>query len=290
MPRVKHLTIMKHDDKSLDSLDSIIDKCQNLDSINLGLYPSHSDVIPIRSRERIDLSTIIPYNDIKNLTSTTVIERDNTLFYLMHKFPQLQQLIINEHNDVDDHIDVYISTHTFDQIFSAPLLTQFFNYLHKIPKHSVGYIYPNLDVVSEALLEHCVNLPFNSQNSINFEYAISQGVFNVYSSSPLQTSLEVKDRTPTILFKILLKSRPLPHLEILERNDDFITHLQVDLGKDLYFCKAIRKYDATKLDLATVWMKSCIVVATSSLSPLFMVNIFVVILTRHATRMKMSST
>lgn len=248
-PRLKNLTVTKHSDESLETLDSLIEKCQSLETVTLGLSPAHSESYPVRSREAIDLSSVTPRPLIKSLTTTAVIDRDNTLLYIMHKFPNLNQLTINESYDVDYRINVYIALNSITTTFTAAVLTKFLDYLRKIPAHSIGYFYPGLGEISDALLEHWINFP-DAEHSVNFEYQIHQGIFHVYSSissSKLGTLLEIKNGVPTLVFKHL-NGRQLPHIEIFDRGGDFINHLQINFGGDAYFSKNIIKYDSKKMD------------------------------------------
>jgi hypothetical protein len=81
-----------------------VDKCQALKEISLSVCPRLNEILmetstPIIINNTIDLSRIVARPDICKLNGKgLLIENDNYLLYLMHKYPQLELCSININN------------------------------------------------------------------------------------------------------------------------------------------------------------------------------------------------
>lgn len=133
---LKSLSFIKHTDKYMFEFDDIVERCPLLDSFSftaytlkriagIGMFNYLSDDV----YTRVDLQQIQPRSSISSFTGNFLLMSDESLKYIMFKFPRLHYLDINT-NHQDYQLVADLKTRGFG--FSSKVMMQFVAYVFQI--------------------------------------------------------------------------------------------------------------------------------------------------------------
>lgn len=141
--KLQQLVVKRHTN-SIQSLDGILNQLPNLTKLDVALYRT----IPSSTDSLTGDEDISPNSTLKLLDGLFVV-RDSTLLYIMHKFPQLQELFINqarpEEEEEEKTNDVFITTD-----ITLSTLSQFIDYIISIPTCAISFLL-EIPLITEAL-------------------------------------------------------------------------------------------------------------------------------------------
>ncbi|CAO0791521.1 unnamed protein product [Mucor circinelloides] len=133
---LKSLSFIKHTDKYMFEFDDIVQRCPLLDSFSftayslkriagIGMFNHLGDDV----YTRVDLQQIQPRPSISSFTGNFLLMSDESLKYIMLKFPRLHYLDINT-NHQDHQLVADLKTRGFG--FSSNVMMQFVAYVFQI--------------------------------------------------------------------------------------------------------------------------------------------------------------
>lgn len=169
-PKIKELVIKRHTEDCLESFDRIIEKCQNLKKLDIGIYPEFDTKI---AAVESDLFQIVPRPNIKTLDGQFVVQDDNTLLYIMHKFPCLENLFIN-HSWRDDFEENGGLTMVASNI-TIDTFTKFISFITPIPSCVVS-IYITIPLVVDAFEEYTRVMSSELSSFLSISYAYNSAL------------------------------------------------------------------------------------------------------------------
>lgn len=240
--KLKELTIKRHANDSLESFDKIIEKCQKLRKLDIGIYPEFDHRITTADT---DLSQVIPRPNIKTLDGLCVIQDDNTLLYIMHKFPCLQDLFINHSwRDDSEENDGWIVT---TSRITPNILTKFISFITPIPSCAVT-ISIKIPLVVDALEEYTRVMSSKLFGFLSIGYAytsILDPLLEQHAKLTMHRTTEYKNNQSHEFFIDYNSiADNLPHLNVIERSGSSLAELTYRMNFDRVSKETHRKaYD-----------------------------------------------
>lgn len=145
-PNLQRITASGSLDRFVDFTEKIVNNSPTtLKSI---IYATASgSTAPIR---QVGLNLIVPAPNIESLeVDILVMNGDNSLLYIMKKYPNLKSLKINHWSDMIlySEEDFFGSMNSTQSRFSVPAIAKFLIYALRIPHHDVKYLYTNKTVL-----------------------------------------------------------------------------------------------------------------------------------------------
>ncbi|KAI7894578.1 uncharacterized protein EV154DRAFT_498235, partial [Mucor mucedo] len=228
--KLKELVIKRHANDCLESFDKIIEKCQNLRKLDIGIYPEFDNRI---TTSETDLSRIKPRPDIKTLDGLFVIQDDSTLIYIMHKFPCLQEL-----ND---------GLHMTVPRITANILTKFISFMTPISSCAIS-ICIKIPLVVDALEEYTrvMSSKLFGFLSISYSYdSIIDPLLEQHAKLTMhRTTGYKKNQDHEFFIDYSSIADTLPHLSIIEKTGSSLAELTYRMNFDRVSKETHRKaYD-----------------------------------------------
>jgi hypothetical protein len=143
-------------DDSIESYNDVFDKCsKTLNRADFILFPDN-EFTPSESINVIDLDQVTPLPNVKTLDAQFVLHQDNSLLYIMHKFPQFSTLNINQGlNDLecdDNDITLDLVRYTTESKIMPASLAKFISY--KSTVRGKIKVHAKIPVIANAIAEY----------------------------------------------------------------------------------------------------------------------------------------
>lgn len=229
-PKVEELTIKRHTNNCLESFDKIIEKCQKLKKLDIGIYPEFDHKITTTD---IDLSLIRPRPNIKTLDGLFVIQDDSTLLYIMHKFPQLQDLFIN-HSWRDDTTE-NDGLNTLASSITTATLTKFTSYITSVSSCAVS-IYIKMSHIVDVLDEYSRVMPGKLFSFLSIGYAYDSLIDPLMEQNAKLTMHRItgfkKNQDHEFFIDYNSIADTLPHLNVIEKIGNSLAELTYRMNFD----------------------------------------------------------
>ncbi|CAO3623543.1 unnamed protein product [Mucor hiemalis] len=185
--KLEKLTVVQHSDQGLIGIDNIIDTCNIIKHLVTTFVPFHPTELSSGFQDSaLDIPSTQPCLHVKIFEGhNTLLDHEDSVKYLMHKFPKLQKLKLTDqslHFMRKRFISVPSSTQT------AMVAAKFLNYLSQIPSVTVEFDLKGVDIdnLIDAMLKN--NNRFN--NKITLEYdAWGECRKDVYFEDQLNTTI-----------------------------------------------------------------------------------------------------
>lgn len=172
-PKLTHLKLKRFSNHPLESFDSIVEGCPSLNSFDFNIRPQRMVIITGEFNSQqdevvIDLNKIVARPAIKRVRGLVVIYNDQTLIYLMQKYPQLHLLDINYRDAVDRKFRVIDSDGRCT--FSPNIVAQFISYIQEIPTHNIQFQLP-VNTLHQALSHYgTISSPSDLLHALSISY------------------------------------------------------------------------------------------------------------------------
>jgi hypothetical protein len=172
------LSYKRHSNDRLELFDFAVEKCLSLTFLNLGIYPDHSGEQP--SGEKIDMNIFEPRPDIKTVYAACVLDNDNSIKCLMHKFPKLKYLCVNtKRNIYEKHRYANFAPLPTTKFNVRPdLLTKFITYSTSIPIFHVS-THVKKSMIINVYSKYFKTLPTNSMVPMKLTYPAVRGYYEL---------------------------------------------------------------------------------------------------------------
>lgn len=178
---MKHLGIQKFSQSGLEDFESLIEECSTpLESLRVVIIPEHPFQIadtglPTRA---MDLSPIVIRKSLKKIHASMVVYNDNTLIYIMHKYPNLDYLHINcgDCGGFLAHQSKFVDgAGNKKRMFFSPIaVSSFISFASQIPSHDIQLPLPG-SILHEALSMRwnllSISISYEDQSSIFYQLA-----------------------------------------------------------------------------------------------------------------------
>ncbi|KAI9363258.1 hypothetical protein BD770DRAFT_440466 [Pilaira anomala] len=219
-PNLQQLIIKQHTNNNINSLDNIIDQYPKLKKLDVALYRPESSSSTNTTTTTTTIMTdyyskIIPRPTIKSLDGLFVV-RDDTLRYIMYKFPQLQELSINhswrEDTEKLSHVNMDISLST---------LSQFIPYILSIPCCALSL---NLETlfITHALETYIKHMPTTQLGPLYITYTHADSDPSTRWTAHRTTN---KNQSHEFYIDYRCQTNALLHLNLLESIGDRLTEI-----------------------------------------------------------------
>ncbi|GAA5807507.1 hypothetical protein MFLAVUS_000870 [Mucor flavus] len=246
--------VVKRRKNSIQSMDFIFNQLPNLTKLDVALYHT----IPSSTDRLIGDDDISPNSTLKLLDGLFVVQ-DSTLLYIMHKFPQLQELFINQarpEEEEEEVNDVFITTD-----ITLSTLSQFIDYIISIPTCAISFLL-EIPLITEALYIYTRHMSAEKLGPLSITYT---------SDSERQSARWTLDRTSTetqshqfyIDYRCLANEKL--HLELIETIGRYLLEITYRTNIDStfnvrgYFLDHILQHccNLTKLRLSCTKLIGC---------------------------------
>ncbi|KAI9487187.1 MAG: hypothetical protein EXX96DRAFT_68972 [Benjaminiella poitrasii] len=230
--RLQKLSIRIHTEISLSGFDEYIQNCNStLERLEITAYQPE---LMTYSADEINLSEVEQRSNIKYLSVNMSVYNNESLAYLMHKFPSLQQLSLNKQVD---KMMVSLLAHSMFSL-SAEMRTAFFQYLSRIPKISLQYITTDriIDIcrVYKESFKNTTIFKLRYLEPVSVRREISAGVLHIESvnkndTTNTSTAASVSTDKPMIIEAYLgtyTEQMPLSHIDIVELLGDSLETIE----------------------------------------------------------------
>lgn len=220
---LKRLDFRKISASGLESFDDLIEQCpESLQSLGVVILPANARSVGSFTAENvaIHLSSIIQRPLVKSVSGNVVIHNDNTLKYMMHKYPKLDDMHINCQNprEFSDGVFLILRNGSNGCFFSSRVVADFISFASRIRSHSIQLQLP-LNVLHEAIIGHedlsTLSISYEREASTFYQLPPLDG----YRMSTLQIRIGARSNTNEI--GVVYNSRDglshiRPHLFLLQ--------------------------------------------------------------------------
>jgi hypothetical protein len=221
-PKLQYLTLMRHDYIHIFDFDEYIDKCVTIKRLEIHVtipFPNNDlDRVFYERRMVTDMSHIKQQNAISQLFVSLTLFNDDTLTYIIRKFPSLSTLDLACFDDNKRYRNVLPS-------LSKDVCLEFFSYISKIRDFRIMKlpIRNACGVLSSALI-----------NKIRSEKKSIVLKISYCSSGCIDIRTEPKNYIMTVELPFDRTESSLPHLQLLENLGDQVASLDIRLDHESY--------------------------------------------------------
>jgi hypothetical protein len=243
---IEDLYFRRHSNDSVEQFDSVFIKVPKVKILNIGIYPVADRVVPRSNQPTIDLSLVAPQPSVESFDLSSAMYDDNSLLYIMHKFPSVKSLHINTERDEFDEDDyIHSKLISTDSNITAATLAKFIDFTTATQHYSVD-INLKCRVIADALLEYSEGRGANAFGPLVLKYVAHsseqlRNAENENSAELLLRKTQFWEYKNGITIHYNAKGHQLPHLYAIERCGQFVEVLIIQMDADNVKLKQISK-------------------------------------------------